>query len=134
MSVTRRTTAPRTRPTAAGSTGSPAPGSSPARSQGGPASASGSHRQETELTARVLGWPFGQALVGLVGAVLVAAGLGFGYQALTTNFEDRLERRRMRPAVWWAVKVLGAVGSWARAAVLGLVGVFVVSAALTFQP
>jgi hypothetical protein len=100
----------------------------------GQQSASRSHAQETELTARVLSWPYGQLLVGAVGAVLVAAGLGFGYQAVTTNFQERLQRKRMRPAIWRTATVLGAVGSWARAAVLTLVGVFVIAAAVTFDP
>jgi hypothetical protein len=100
----------------------------------GQRSAAGSHTQETELTARVLSWPFGQLLVGTVGAVLLLAGLGFAYQAVTTNFQERLKRDRMRPAVWWTATVLGAVGSWARAVVLALVGIFVIAAAVTFDP
>jgi hypothetical protein len=104
------------------------------RPQSGQASTTGAHRQETELTARMLSWPFGQLLVGMVGAVLVAAGLGFGYQAVTTNFQDRLKKEQMRPAVWRAATVIGAVGSWARAVALVLVGIFVLSAALTFEP
>jgi Domain of Unknown Function (DUF1206) len=100
----------------------------------GQRSASGSHAQETELTARVLSWPFGRLLVGSVGAVLVIAGLGFGYQAVTTNFQERLKRERMRPAIWRAATALGVVGSWARAVVLALVGVFVIAAAVTFDP
>jgi hypothetical protein len=100
----------------------------------GQQSASGSHAQETELTARVLTWPHGQLLVGTGGAVLVIAGLGFAYQAVTTNFQERLKRDRMRPAVWWTATVLGAVGSWARAVVLALVGIFVIAAAVTFDP
>jgi hypothetical protein len=52
----------------------------------GQQSAAGSRAQETELTARVLSWPYGRLLVGAVGAVLVLAGLGFAYQAVTTNF------------------------------------------------
>lgn len=98
------------------------------------ASTSGSRHQQTELTARVLGWPFGQALVGTVGAILIVAGMGFGYQAVSTDFRDRLQRDRMRPAVWRAVTVIGAIGNWARAAVLVLVGGFVLRAAISFQP
>jgi Domain of Unknown Function (DUF1206) len=100
----------------------------------GQTSASGSRAQETELTARVLSWPYGQLLVGTAGGVLVIAGVGFAYQAVTTNFQERLERERMRPAVWWVATALGAVGSWARAVVLALVGVFVTAAAVTFDP
>jgi hypothetical protein len=40
----------------------------------------------------------------------------------------------MRPAVWRAATVLGAVGSWARAVALVLVGAFVLSAAISFNP
>jgi hypothetical protein len=77
----------------------------------GQQSASRSHAQETELTARVLSWPYGQLLVGGVGAVLVAAGVGFGYQAVTTNFQERLKRKRMRPAIWRTATVLGRSGA-----------------------
>jgi Domain of Unknown Function (DUF1206) len=100
----------------------------------GQRSASGSRAQETELTARVLSWPYGQLLVGGIGAVLVVAGVGFAYQAVTTNFQERLKHDRMRPAIWRTATVLGAVGSWARAVVLVLVGVFVIAAAVTFDP
>jgi Domain of Unknown Function (DUF1206) len=100
----------------------------------GQQTASGSRAQETELTARVLSWPYGGLLVGAVGGVLLLAGVGFGYQALTTNFQERLKRERMRPAVWWTATALGVVGSWARAVVLVLVGVFVIAAAVTFDP
>ena len=104
------------------------------RPQSGQPSAAGAHRQETELTARVLGWPFGQLLVGTVGAVLVVAGVGFGYQAVTTNFQERLKQQQMPRAMWRAATVLGAIGSFSRAVTLALVGVFVVSAAVTFNP
>jgi hypothetical protein len=100
----------------------------------GQASASRSQRQQTELAARVLRLPFGQALVGTVGAILVMGGVGFGYQAVSTDFQDRLQRARMHPAVWRAVTVIGAIGNWARAVVLVLVGVFIMWAAIGFQP
>jgi Domain of Unknown Function (DUF1206) len=109
-------------------------GSLVVRPQPQQASASGSRHQQTELTARVLGWPFGQALVGTVGAILIMAGMGFGYQAVSTDFRDRLQRDRMRPTVWRAVTVIGVIGNWARAAVLVLVGVFILQAAISFQP
>jgi Domain of Unknown Function (DUF1206) len=104
------------------------------RPQSGQASAGGAHRQEVELTARVLGWPFGQILVGTVGAVLIGAGLGFGYQAVTTNFQERLKKQQMPSAMWRVATVVGAVGSWARASVLVLVGAFVGWAAISFNP
>jgi len=100
----------------------------------GQQSASGSRAQETELTAQVLSWPYGQLLVGGVGVVLLIAGVGFGYQAVSTNFQDRLKRDRMGPGIWRTATVLGAVGSWARAMALVLVGVFIISAAVTYDP
>jgi uncharacterized membrane protein len=59
-------------------------------------SAAGAHGQEAELTARVLGRPFGQVPVGTVGAVLVASGVGVGYQAATTEFQERLKKEQTR--------------------------------------
>jgi hypothetical protein len=104
------------------------------RPRSGQQSASGSRAQETELTAQVLSWPYGQLLVGGVGVVLLIAGVGFGYQAVSTNFQDRLKRDRMGPGIWRTATVLGAVGSWARAMALVLVGVFIISAAVTYDP
>jgi len=104
------------------------------RPRSGQQSASGSRAQETELTAQVLSWPYGQLLVGGVGVVLLIAGVGFGYQAVSTNFQDRLKRDRMGPGMWRTATVLGAVGSWARAMALVLVGVFIISAAVTYDP
>jgi hypothetical protein len=46
---------------------------------------------------------------------------------VTTNFQDRLKQQQMPPGMWRAATVLGAV-------TLALVGVFVVSAAVTFNP
>jgi Domain of Unknown Function (DUF1206) len=53
---------------------------------------------------------------------------------VTTNFQDRLKQQQMPPGMWRAATVLRAVGSFSRAATLALVGVFVVSAAVTFNP
>jgi uncharacterized membrane protein len=100
----------------------------------GQASSPGTHARETELTARVLRWHFGQALVGGFGVIAILVAIGFGWQAVTTSFDERLDRRRMSRAVWRVATVLGVVGGAARAVVLALVGAFVLSAAATFDP
>ncbi len=89
---------------------------------------------EGQQTATVLGWPGGVVLVTAVGVVLVGVAAYQSYRAVTQEFlEDldlggasRLERR--------AATLVGTIGHAARAVVFGLVGVFLVKAAVEYDP
>jgi hypothetical protein len=94
----------------------------------------GGQGAEQELTARLLGLPFGVALVVLAGLVMIAVGLYQGYKGVTRSFRDELHSAGMSRAedVW--VSRLGMFGLCARAVVFALIGVFLIRAALAFDP
>ena len=87
-----------------------------------------------KTTAVVLSWPAGTWLVGLGGAILIGVGLWNAYRGLARKFEDKWTTGHMGPATRrWGGRV-GVVGHLARAVVFTLIGVFVIRAALQYDP
>jgi len=85
-------------------------------------------------TGLVLSWPAGTWLVGMGGAVLIGVGLWNAYRGLARKFEDKWNTGHMgATARRWAGRV-GVVGHLARAVVFTLIGVFVIRAALQYDP
>jgi hypothetical protein len=84
--------------------------------------------------AGVLGWPFGTWLVAIVGVVFAAVGLYQGYRAVSTEFLDDSKVEEMGPHVRTWVRRLGAFGYLARMVVFTMIGVFLVRAALDYDP
>jgi hypothetical protein len=99
------------------------------------AGGSASQNERARETAETLfSWPAGTWLVGIAGAVVIGVGLWNLYRGLALKFEDRWRTGEMgATARRWAGRV-GAVGHVARAVVFGLIGVFVVKAALEYDP
>jgi hypothetical protein len=99
------------------------------------AGGSGSQNERARETAETLfSWPAGTWLVGIAGAVVIGVGLWNLYRGLALKFEDRWRTGEMGATERrWAGRV-GAVGHVARAVVFGLIGVFVVKAALEYDP
>jgi hypothetical protein len=97
---------------------------------------SGSQESQNEkthhATAEVLSWPAGTWLVGLAGLVMLGVGLFNGYRAVTRSFEERWKRRNPDTRRWGAR--IGVVGLTARMVVFGLIGIFLVKAALDYDP
>jgi Domain of Unknown Function (DUF1206) len=87
-----------------------------------------------QWTAKVLGWPAGPALVGLVGAAILGAGLYLAYEGWATKFAKELELGRLGPGTRKAVIVLGRFGRIARGAAFGLIGGLILAAAVTYDP
>ena len=84
--------------------------------------------------AMVLGWPGGTWLVGLAGLALVGVALWNLYSGVSRRFEDKWRLSSRSPAVRkWGSRV-GMVGHVARFVVFGLIGVFLVKAALDYNP
>jgi uncharacterized protein DUF1206 len=94
-------------------------------------SGSGSPRR---VTAGVLGWPGGTWLVGIAGLTTVGIAIYQGYRAVTRSFlaDVRTEQMSSREQRW--ITASGTLGHLARMVVFALVGVFLVKAALTFNP
>lgn len=87
-----------------------------------------------KAAAAILGWPGGTWIVGLVGAAIVGAGLWNLYRGLSRNFEDKWRVGGMSMAArTWGGRA-GVLGHLARAVVFTLIGIFVVRAALDYNP
>jgi uncharacterized membrane protein YidH (DUF202 family) len=87
-----------------------------------------------KTTAGVFGWPAGTWLVGIAGAVLFGVGLYQGYRGLSKDFlkDSKTEQMRARVRNW--VEWIGTFGHLARMVVFGLVGVFLIKAAIDYNP
>lgn len=82
----------------------------------------------------VLGWPGGPWLVGIVGLVIVGVGLQQGYKGVTRSFMEDTNTDSMDDRVEHAYTGLGIFGHLARMVVFGLIGWFLIKAALDYNP
>jgi hypothetical protein len=89
---------------------------------------------EHKTTAGVLGWPGGTWLVGIAGIVLIGIGLYQGYRGLSKDFlkDSKTEQMSARVRNW--IEWIGSFGHLARMVVFGLVGVFLIKAAIDYNP
>jgi hypothetical protein len=85
-------------------------------------------------TAGVLGWPGGPWLVGLAGSLFIGIGAYQAYKGATRKFLEDDKTEQMGPTARRWITVVGVVGHLARAVAFGLIGVFVVKAALEYAP
>ena len=85
-------------------------------------------------TAGVLGWPAGTWIVGIAGVVLIGVALYQGYRGITKKFLDESKVEEMGPQMKKWISRLGTFGHLARMVVFGLVGVFVLKAAIDYTP
>jgi hypothetical protein len=95
---------------------------------------SGSSGNTHKTTAGVLGWPGGTWIVGIFGAVLIGSGLYQGYRGITRDFLKDSKTEQMSPKVRQVIESLGTFGHLARMVVFCLVGVFLIKAAIDFNP
>jgi len=87
-----------------------------------------------KTTAGVFGWPAGTWIVGIAGLVFIGAGLYQGYRALSQDFLEDSKTEQMSPGVrGWHAR-LGSLGYASRMVVSCLVGVFLIRAAIDFNP
>jgi hypothetical protein len=87
-----------------------------------------------KTTAGVFGWPAGTWLVGIAGAVLIGVGIYQGYRGISKDFLKDSKTEEMGPKVRSWVKWIGIFGHLARMVVFGLVGVFLIKAAIDYSP
>jgi hypothetical protein len=86
-----------------------------------------------KTAAIVFDWPAGRWLVLLGGLALVGTALWNLYRGLSTKFEDKWRGGMSSTERTWGRRA-GLVGHVARAVVFGLIGVFVVRAAVEYDP
>jgi hypothetical protein len=85
-------------------------------------------------TAGVLGWPGGQWIVAAAGIAFIGLALYQGYKGLTRAFLDEDKTEEMGPATRrWFTRV-GVVGHLARMVAFGLIGIFILRAAIDYAP
>ena len=87
-----------------------------------------------KTTAGVFGWPAGTWLVGIAGVVLIGVGLYQGYRGISKDFLDDSKTERMGPHTRRWIEWIGTFGYLARMVVFCLVGVFLIKAAIAFDP
>jgi hypothetical protein len=86
-----------------------------------------------KLTGGVLDWPAGRWIVGIAGAVMVGVALYQGYRGVTKRFLKDSKVEEMSPATKTWITRIGIFGHLARMVVFGLVGVFLVKAAIDYN-
>jgi uncharacterized protein DUF1206 len=95
---------------------------------------SGGSANTDKTAAGVFGWPAGTWIVGAAGLVLIGVGLYQGYRGVTKDFLADSKTEEMSPLVRRWIGWIGLVGHLARMVVFGLVGVFLVKAAIEYNP
>jgi Domain of Unknown Function (DUF1206) len=96
-------------------------------------SASGSGNAH-KTTGGVLGWPGGTWIVGVAGVVMIGVALYQGYRGVTQSFLEDSKTEAMSPEMKNWIARVGTVGYLARMVVFGLVGIFLVKAAVDYAP
>jgi hypothetical protein len=86
------------------------------------------------LTARVMSQPGGRVLVLAIGAGLVIGGVAMGVRGIKQKFEKLIEGWKMPDGLRPVTKVVGTFGLVSRGFVFALIGGFLISAAIQFDP
>jgi hypothetical protein len=97
-------------------------------------SGGGSSGSTHKTTAGVFGWPAGAWLVGIAGAVLIGVGLYQGYRGLSQDFLKDSKTEQMSASVRKWIEWIGTFGHLARMVVFVLIGVFLIDAAIDYNP
>jgi hypothetical protein len=94
----------------------------------------GTGETKKTFTAQVLALPFGQALVAAAGVALVAAAALVVYAGVRKAFVEDLDLSTASPATRTAAIRLGQAGYPALGAAYGIIGMLIVSMAVTYRP
>jgi Domain of Unknown Function (DUF1206) len=87
-----------------------------------------------KTTAGVFGWPAGVWIVGIAGVVMIGVALYEGYRGITKTFLDDSKVEEMGPRMKEWIGRLGLIGHLARMVVFGLIGIFLIKAAVDYNP
>jgi hypothetical protein len=91
-------------------------------------------KKQQDVTAKVMHHTGGRWLVGIVGLVIVIAGLTLVFEGIRRTFMKFLQTSQMSPRTRRIVERLGMIGTVARGVVFALAGVLVIEAAVTYKP
>ncbi len=96
--------------------------------------AANGNKKVTDLTARVMSNGAGRWLIGIVGVIALGAALYRAAKGLKVDVDDELDLTGMSAGrVRWT-RSLGAIGEVGRGVAIGLIGLFLIRAAVTFDP
>jgi Domain of Unknown Function (DUF1206) len=91
-------------------------------------------RKEQDLTATVMhDGAWGRWLVGIAGVIIVVVGIVLISEGIRRKFLKYLQTAQMSPRTRRIVERLGMIGTVARGVVIGLAGIGVIEAAVTFK-
>lgn len=103
-------------------------------SSGGSGGSGGSSGQQAGYTARLLGQPFGAVLVGAVGIALIAFAIGSMYGGVAGTWRKQIDVEGRTGTSGVVITWLARVGYLARGVAFGVMGGFVVWAAISHDP
>jgi hypothetical protein len=87
-----------------------------------------------DWTARLMEQPFGVWLVGIAGAIVIGTGIYQIYKGITAKFREKLHLAEMSQNEQSLATKVGQFGLSSRGLVLGLIGIFLIQAALQANP
>jgi hypothetical protein len=87
-----------------------------------------------KATAGVFGWPAGTWMVGIAGAVFVGVAFYQGYRGISRDFLNDSKTEEMGSGLMRWITWIGTFGHLARMVVFGLVGIFLITAAIDYNP
>lgn len=94
----------------------------------------GSSNAQRDWTARLLAQPFGQWLVGTIGAIVIGIGFYQLYEAYSAKFRQKFKLHEMSETErTWAIRS-GRFGYAARGVVFSIIGFFLIQAARQANP
>jgi hypothetical protein len=94
----------------------------------------GSNKQAQSGTARLLKESYGVPLVIIIGIAFIVGGAILAYRGYKTKFEKKLKTEQMSERTRKIVEKVGMFGMIARGTVAALIGIFLIEAAVTFDP
>lgn len=94
----------------------------------------GSSGHPDSATAGVMDWTGGRLLVGAAGVIMLGVAAYQGYKGVSRDFLDDSKTEQMSESTERSFTVLGVVGHLSRMVVFGLVGWFLLKAAIDFDP
>jgi hypothetical protein len=89
--------------------------------------------QQQLWTSKVMKYPAGRWLIGLIGAVVIVVGLVLIYEGVARKFKKYFALADMPAASRRIVWILGTFGTAARGVVFGLTGFFLIRAAIEYD-
>ena len=91
------------------------------------------NQEAREKTSTVLSWPAGKWIVAAAGLGIIGVGVWNAYRGISTKFEEEWRAGMSPTARKWGRRV-AVLGHVARGVVFTLIGIFLIKAALEYEP